>query len=489
MSYKTERPSNPSSPKKKPKCPSDFIFSRRNSNSGDNKTLQKVMFAMHLQSLSPGHPSSKLGRNPNTKSLISDLTLLLPDEIMLKILSKVPKSQHNHNYLVCKRWLVFQGRLVRSLKVLDWDFLQSGRLTSRFPNLTHVDLVQGCLNLNLSLDLDGSVVLMTHKLVSATIGYGIFVEHNNMLLSNEKIDYGLKVLASGCPNLRKFEVVAASELGLLSVAETCDALQELVLHRCSDQTLRGISAYRNLQVLKLIGNVDGFYSSIVSEIGLTILANGCPRLVKLELCGCEGSYDGIKALGQCCQMLEELTFFDHRMDGGWLAALSYCENLKTLRFQSCRSFDRRPGINDYLESCRALESLHLVKCQLREKISVRTLFAICAVVKEIVIQDCWGLDNAIFGIASVFRRVKHLSLEGCSLLTTEGLESVILFWKELESLRVVSCKNMKVSEVSPALSTLFSALKQFKWRPGTKSMSDLHNTGIGKRGRKFFKKS
>ncbi|KAK6936295.1 hypothetical protein RJ641_033325 [Dillenia turbinata] len=469
MSSKTEPASNPGSPKKASKGLSNVIFSRRRSNSADNKTLQNIMFAMHLQSLTPKHPGSKLDPNHNSKTLFSDPTLLLPDQIMLNILSKVPESQRNHNFLVCKRWLVLQGRLVRSLKVLDWDFLQSGRLISRFPNLTHVDLVQGCFNLNLDvdldLDLDGSVVLMTHKLVSAIIGCGVFVEDNNMLLSNEKIDYGLKVLASGCPNLRKLEVVAASELGLLSVAEECNALQELVLHCCSDQTLRGISACLNLQVLKLIGNVDGFYSSIVSDIGLTILANGCPRLVKLELCGCEGSYDGIKALGQCCQMLEELTLFDHGMEGGWLAALSYCENLKTLRFQSCKSFDRNPGLNDYLETCRALESLHLVKCQLREKISVRTLFAISAVVKELVIQDCWGLDNDIFGIASVFRRVKHLSLEGCSLLTTAGLESVILFWKELESLRVVSCKNMKDSDVSPALSTLFSTLKQFKWRP------------------------
>ncbi|PWA89975.1 chromatin-remodeling complex ATPase chain [Artemisia annua] len=39
----------------------------------------------------------------------------------------------------------------------------------------------------------------------------------------------------------------------------------------------------------------------------------CPRLLKLELVGCEGSYDGIKAIGQCCQMMEavrELVFKD-----------------------------------------------------------------------------------------------------------------------------------------------------------------------------------
>ena len=68
----------------------------------------------------------------------------------------------------------------------------------------------------------------------------------------------------------------------------------------------------------------GYPALGVSDIGLTILAHGCKRLVKLELSGCEGSYDGISAIGRCCLMLEELTFSDHRMDAGWIAGLSYC---------------------------------------------------------------------------------------------------------------------------------------------------------------------
>lgn len=88
------------------------------------------------------------------------------------------------------------------------------------------------------------------------------------------------------------------------------------------------------------------------------------------------------------------------------------------------------------------------------------------------------------------RRVRFLSLEGCSRLTTEGLESVILSWKELESLSVLSCNNIKYSEVSPALATVFSVLKDLKWRADTKSIlsAGLEGTGMGKRG-KFFRKS
>ncbi|KAL1324782.1 hypothetical protein HN51_034925 [Arachis hypogaea] len=473
-----------SSPTKKRASRWSDIWLKTNTNAKNNNPLNSMVVAMQLHSLSssPKHPKSI----PNFS--IMDRTLLLSDELLLKILAKLPDSQRNSNSLVCKRWLNLQGRLVRSLKVLDWNFLLSGRLIHRFPNLNHVDLVSGSL-----ISPRNSGICLSHRNLSMHVDSGsspswCFGEEN--LLPVEVIDNGLIALAGGCPNLRRLSVIGASEMGLLSVAEECSTLQELELQRCSDNVLRGIAACANLQILKLVGNVDGLYTSVVSDIGLTILAQGCKRLVKLELSGCEGSFDGIKAIGKCCQMLEELTFCDHRMDDGWLAALSFCENLKTLRFQSCKRIDHNPGLEEYLGSCEALERLHLHKCQLRDKKSVAAMFSVCRAAKEIIIQDCWGLDNSMFSFANVCRRVKLLYLEGCSMLTNEGLESVIHSWKELQSLKVVSCKNIKDSEISPELATLFTTLIDLKWRPDTKSLlpSSLAGIGMGKKGGKFFRR-
>ncbi|CAH1430776.1 unnamed protein product [Lactuca virosa] len=365
-----------------------------------------------------------------------DFTPLLSDEILLHILSKHPEiSQRNSNCLVSKRWLNLQGRLVRSLRVLDWDFLISGL---------------------------------------------------------DEVDFGLKVLASMYPNLRRLVVVNCSEIGLLSVAEDCLTMQELVLHRCNDHLLCGIAAFTNLQILKLIGVIDGFYKSLVSDRGLTILAQGCKRLVKLELRGCEGGYEGIKAIGECCQMLEELTICDHRMEEGWLSALSYYENLKSLKLVSCKGIDQNPELYEQLGFCQMLERLHLEKCQLRDKQSVRALFLLCQAVVEVVFKNCWGLNNAMFLNANLCRRVKSMSIEGCSRLTTQGLENVVLSWQELESLEVISCKNIKDDEVTPKLSALFSHLKDFKWCPGNNTSFLLSTrfslSDMGKRGGKFFKK-
>ncbi|KAF5731058.1 F-box family protein isoform 1 [Tripterygium wilfordii] len=491
MSLSTQKPQpspNHDSPLKK-RRPSWSDLWRENS-----KAINRVLFNMQLQSLStPNSADCKSNNNLKSKTLIPNLanidrTLLLSDELLFKILSKLPDSQRNPNSLVCKRWLNLQGRLVRSLKVFDWNFVESGRLSIRFPNLNHVDLINACLAAP-----SNSGILLTHGDVSFRIGSRLLPNGQGLeehLLSVEMVDRALQALASGCLNLRKLVVIGASELGLLSVAEDCSTLQELHLHRCNDNVLRGIAAFENLQILKLVGNVDGLYSSFVSDIGLTILAQGCKRLVRLELSGCEGSFDGIKAIGQCCQMLEELTLYDHRMDNGWLAAIPYCENLKTLKIFSCNKIDPGLGPDEYLGSCPALERLHLKKCQLRDKNSLRAIFRVCEMVREVVIEDCWGLVNDSFSMASVCRRLKFLSLEGCSLLTTEGLETVILSLKDLKNLKVISCKNIKDAEVSPALSTLFSTLKEFKWRPDTKSVlaSSLAGTKTGRRGRQFFRK-
>ncbi|KAK3017174.1 hypothetical protein RJ639_006244 [Escallonia herrerae] len=462
----------------------------------DPQALKNVVLKMRLQSLSssntpPSEPEETLTLSQSDTQDDNppgpDYTALLSDQLLLIILSKLTEPQHVSNSLVCKRWSVLSGQLVRSLRLLDWEFLESGRLVYRFPNLECIDIVEACMTLPRN-----SGILLSSKLVSFHLGTlfwdARFVRQED-LLHSDLIDVGLKILAKGCLNLRKLVVIGASEKGLCSVAEECPTVQEFELHCCTDLALMGISGCQNLQILKLIGRVDGLYDSVISDIGLTILAQGCRRLVKLELAGCEGSYDGIKAIGQCCQMLEELTLCDHRLDGGWLAALSYCENLKTLKLHSCKSIDPSPGPGEHLGLCPALEELHLKRCHMRDYQGVRALFLVCETVRELVLENCWGLDNAVFGTASICRRVRFLSMEGCSRLTMDGLESVILSWKDLKRLRVVSCNNIKDSEVSPAVAALFSVLKELKWRPDSRSLlsSGLEGTGVGHKGGRTFK--
>jgi F-box/leucine-rich repeat protein 2/20 len=86
--------------------------------------------------------------------------------------------------------------------------------------------------------------------------------------------------------------------------------------------------------------------------------------------------------------------------------------------------------------------------------------------------------------------MKSLSLEGCSPLTTMGLESVVLAHKELEALRVVHCSNIQDFDLSEALALQIYSLKQLIWRPDVKRFlkSTLSGMDVGQHGGSFFKK-
>ncbi|KAF9612565.1 hypothetical protein IFM89_002161 [Coptis chinensis] len=103
------------------------------------------------------------------------------------------------------------------------------------------------------------------------------------------------------------------------------------------------------------------------------------------------------------------------MDAGWIATLSFCGNLKTLRRISCKKVDPSPRPIEHLGSCLTIETLHLQRCQIRDKESANALFLVCVAIRDIVIQDCWGMHNEMFAFASICRRVKFLSLEGTGI--------------------------------------------------------------------------
>lgn len=424
--------------------------------------------------------------NPSSPVTVPNLTNLLSDEILLRILSSSPSSSLVSSSLVSKRLLRLSGHLRHTVVLLNWSSLPL--LPSRFPNISNLNLVPASFP---PPPVSSPILLSRSKLSISVPSGAVFGECS--CLDQEAYDEGLKIVADAFPGLRRLSILAvASEDALLNLAEKCQILQELDLHKCSDSFLHHISAFSNLQILRLVATVEGVYTGPgITDIGLTILAHGCKRLVKLEFDGSEGSYAGISAIGTCCFMLEELTISHHQMDAGWMAGLSCCENLKTLKFVGCRNIDLDPGPDEHLGSCPTVERLHLQRCQLRDKRSFKALFTICDKVRDILLQDCWGLTDDIFSITSSCRRVRFLSLHRCSLLTTEGLQSVVLSWNELQHLSVISCNKVKDSEVSSGMSDLFSILKELKWRPDSRSFlkASLKGTGMGKKGAKFFKRT
>lgn len=100
-----------------------------------------------------------------------DLTSALTDEILTRILRRLPSTSAISNSLVCKRWMRLHGQLKLSIKLYDWYFLESGRMTFRFPNLTDVDLTRACIVMR--RQHQGSCILLTHQGLTVQLGYAL----------------------------------------------------------------------------------------------------------------------------------------------------------------------------------------------------------------------------------------------------------------------------------------------------------------------------
>ncbi|PON64933.1 GINS complex subunit Sld [Parasponia andersonii] len=146
---------------------------------------------------------------------------------------------------------------------------------------------------------------------------------------------------------------------------------------------RGVSDIARIGAALLCGlDVEGdFGTLVIPDIELMILSQGCMRLVKLELSGCDGSYDGIRQLGS------------------------------TLRLCSRKSINLSPVLDEHFGSGPTIKELHLQECQFVDEQGVKTLLLVCEAVREVVFQDCWGLADDVFSIAAICWRVKLISLK------------------------------------------------------------------------------
>lgn len=335
---------------------------------------------------------------PIASPINPDLRTLFSDEILLQILSPTSSSSVTSSSLASKRLLRLSGHFRQKVTLLEWSFLPL--LPSRFPRISEIDLVPA----SFPPPLIPSPIILSHSKFSIPVPYDVVVRECPCL-DQKSYDEGLQIITDAFPEIRRLSILAiASEDAILNLAQKCQTVQELNIHKCTDSSLKHISAFANLQILRLVASVKGVYSGPgITDIGLTILAHGCKRLVKLELNGCEGSYAGISAIGKCCFMLEELTISLHQMEAGWMAGLSSCENLKSLKFIGCRIIDLNPGSDEHLGSCPTVEILHLQKCQLRNKRSIAALLTICDGIRDILFQDCWGLNDDIFSVAGSCR--------------------------------------------------------------------------------------
>jgi F-box and leucine-rich repeat protein 2/20 len=179
------------------------------------------------------------------------------------------------------------GRLRCRLAVRDWAFV-AHRLPYCLPDVADLYLFPASIAAPTTLLHASSPLLICGEL-SLTLDTSADPPPGAcQFLDDDVLDRGLMAVAASFSSLRCLSAIAAAESGgLLAIAGGCPTLQELELHRCIDLALRPVSAFAHLQIFCIVTASPALYGtsegSGVTDIGLTILAHGCKRLVKLEL--------------------------------------------------------------------------------------------------------------------------------------------------------------------------------------------------------------
>ena len=470
---------------------------------------------------------------------------------------------------------MLQGRLKCSIVVKDWNFLESGRLVSRYPLLTDINLLSSWENASRGRtndNVEGQAVVLSCRNLSIRIGSGGLPPFDpccgmgEQHAHREALDRGLRMLAQAYPRLLRLSLVdrvratlsqgvttedpwsdgettgsksvseeratpkgkrpewkgeclTAADLndgahlpeedtrsevdngeaseeddfpihdedveGIDILAQGCSEIQDLEVRQCTDRTLEAVSHFMNLQILKLVGCSPGFYYGTFSDVGLKAVAGNCHRILDLHLEGCTVGYPGLAAIASSCPLLSSLSLGGKDMKSGWLSAIPLFPSLHQFRLEGLRNIVKENGAVRAMGYCSSLRKLELHLCDVRPIPSFAALMSVCQEAKEVAFKDCWGLDDATLASIIACRSLASISVEGCSLVTTGGLEKVVLASKELQTLRVKYCASVTDGQMSSVLSEQLFGLRELKWQPDNQKsiLEGLLGTGVGSKGR------
>ncbi|XP_016106434.1 F-box/LRR-repeat protein 7-like [Sinocyclocheilus grahami] len=281
---------------------------------------------------------------------------ILPDPVLLHVLSYLSTPQLCRCARVCHRWynLAWDPRLWSTIR-LNGELLNADRalkvLTHRLccPKVTCISLTEEA-----SLQL------------TPLHGQQIGLRYLDMTDCVSLEDKGLRTIAFHCPRLTHLYLRRCSHLtdeALRQLALHCTTLRELSL---SDCPLIGDFGLR--EVARLEGRLR--YLSVahcmrITDVGLRYVARYCPRLRYLNARGCEGLTDqGLSHLARNCPRLRSIDVGRCPLvsDTGLEVLARCCEGLRRLSLRGCESLTGR-GLMALAAGCPKLQLLNVQECE------------------------------------------------------------------------------------------------------------------------------
>uniref|UniRef100_A0A672LZV1 Si:dkey-192l18.9 n=1 Tax=Sinocyclocheilus grahami TaxID=75366 RepID=A0A672LZV1_SINGR len=328
---------------------------------------------------------------------------ILPDPVLLHVLSYLSTPQLCRCARVCHRWynLAWDPRLWSTIR-LNGELLNADRA---LKVLTH-RLCQYTPNVCLTLETVAVCCVRifrkteTKRRCCATILDLTVMSHHTSVSCPKVTCISLTEEASlqltplhgqqiGLRYLDMTDCVSLEDKGLRTIAFHCPRLTHLYLRRCShltDEALRQLALHcttlRELSLsdcpligdfgLREVARLEGRlrYLSVahcmrITDVGLRYVARYCPRLRYLNARGCEGLTDqGLSHLARNCPRLRSIDVGRCPLvsDTGLEVLARCCEGLRRLSLRGCESLTGR-GLMALAAGCPKLQLLNVQECE------------------------------------------------------------------------------------------------------------------------------
>lgn len=355
---------------------------------------------------------------------------------------------------------------------------------SRSKFFTHVGLSNLAINCSNLIEIDLSNATELRDPVAAAIAEAKNLEKLWLARCKSITDIGIGCIAVGCRKLRllnlkwcsgvgdlgvgliavKCKEIRSLDLSYLPITNKCLSLilklrhlEDLILEGCfsiDDDSLAGLK-----QGCKSLKTLDMSSCQNVSHVGLSsltssagclqqlILAYGCPvtlsladslqmlsTLQSIKLDGCLVTCSGLKAIGNWCVSLREMSLSKcfGVTDNGLSSLVQKHRDLQKLDITCCRQITH-VSIAHITNSCTSLKSLRMESCPLVPKEAFVLIGQHCHLLEELDLTDN-EIDDA--GLESISRcsNLSSLKLGICLDITDKGLAHIGMCCSKLTEL-------------------------------------------------------
>ncbi|KAI4353482.1 hypothetical protein L6164_002428 [Bauhinia variegata] len=280
-----------------------------------------------------------------------------------------------------------------------------------------MSLAFNCKNL-VELDLSNSTELKDGA--AAAVAQAKNLEMLWLSRCKQITDMGIGCIAVGCKKLRMINLkwcVGVGDLGVELIAIKCKEIRSLDLSYLpiTDKCLSSVFKLQYLEDLVL----EGCYG--IDDDNLDVFKHGCKTLKKLDISGCQNiSHIGLCALTNSSRCLEQLSLADGSPVTSALAdGLNKLCMMQSIKLDGC--LVTSSGLKALGNSCMSLRELSLSKCLGVSDEALSFLLSKHKDLRKLDITCCRKItDISISSIANSCTSLTSLRMESCTLVPREA---------------------------------------------------------------------